>query len=125
MIAVVSPSSRSTSVITTPTPSRGASSRTARGGWTVCPPCSSECVARSGPSWVKYLWTEPDPQPEDFDEEVAVIDPRDVQVVEAGTGGKVSIVVSVEGEDAKRLEHTAIERGQGVDQVTADLVRNA
>jgi hypothetical protein len=27
-----------------------------------------------------------------------------VQVVEAGSGGKVTIVVSVEGEDAKRLE---------------------
>ena len=43
----------------------------------------------------------------------------------SGSGGKVTIVISVEGEDAKRLERIASERGQGVDQVVADLVRNA
>jgi hypothetical protein len=37
----------------------------------------------------------------------------------------VTIVVSVEGEDAKPLERIATERGEGVDQVVADLVRNA
>jgi hypothetical protein len=70
-------------------------------------------------------WTDPDPQPGDFDDELAAIDPRDVQVVEAGSGGEVTIVVSVEGEDAKRLQRIATERGQGVDQVVADLVRKA
>ncbi len=73
----------------------------------------------------KDPWTDPDPQPGDFDDELAAIDPRDVQVVEAGSGGRVTIVISVEGEDAKRLERIATERGQGVDQVVADLVRNA
>ena len=73
----------------------------------------------------KDPWTDPDPQPGDFDDELDAIDPRDVQVVEAGSGGKVRIVVSVEGEDAKRLEQIAAERGQGVDQVIADLVRKA
>ena len=73
----------------------------------------------------KDPWTYPDPQPGDFDDELDAIDPRDVQVVESGSGGKVTIVVSVEGEDAKRLERIATERGQGVDQVVADLVRNA
>ena len=70
-------------------------------------------------------WNEPDPQPGDFDEELEAVDPRDVQVVEAGSGGKVTIVVSIEGEDAKRLERIASERGQPVDQVVADLVRQA
>ena len=69
--------------------------------------------------------TNPDPQPGDFDGELEAIDPRDVQVVDAGSGGKVKIVVSVEGDEAKRLERLATERGQGVDQVVADLVRNA
>ena len=59
-------------------------------------------------------WTDPDPQPGDFDADLAAIDPRDVQVVEAGSGGRVTIVVSVEGEDAKRLEQIATERGKGV-----------
>jgi hypothetical protein len=73
----------------------------------------------------KDPWTDPDPQPGDFDDELAAVDPRDVQVVEAGSGGKLTIVVSVEGEDAKRLERIAAERGQAVDQVVADLVRRA
>jgi hypothetical protein len=70
-------------------------------------------------------WNEPDPQPGDFDDELAVVDPRDVQVVEADSGAKLTIVVSVEGEDAKRLERIASERGQPVDEVVADLVRQA
>jgi hypothetical protein len=45
----------------------------------------------------KDPWTDPDPRPGDFDDELDAIDPRDVQVVEAGSGGKVTIVVSVEG----------------------------
>jgi hypothetical protein len=73
----------------------------------------------------KDPWTDPDPQPGDFDDELDAIDPRDVEVVEAGSGGKLTIVVSIEGDDAKRLERIATERGQGVDQVVADLVRNA
>lgn len=70
-------------------------------------------------------WTDPDPQPGDFDADLAAIDPRDVQVVEAGSGARLTIVVSVEGEDAKRLERIAAERGKGVDEVVADLVREA
>ncbi len=70
-------------------------------------------------------WTDPNPQPGDFDDELAAIDPRDVQVVEAGSGSHVTLVVSVEGEDAKRLEQIAAERGKGVEEVVADLVRNA
>jgi hypothetical protein len=72
----------------------------------------------------KYPWTDADPQPGDFDDELAAIDPRDVQVVEAASGAHVTLVVSVEGEDTKRLERIAAERGQGVDEVVADLVRN-
>lgn len=73
----------------------------------------------------KDPWTDPDPQPGDFDDELAAIDPRDVQVIEAGSDGRVTLVVSVEGEDAARLEQIAVERGQHVDEVVADLVRNA
>lgn len=73
----------------------------------------------------KDPWTDPDPQPGDFDAELAAIDPRDVQVVEAGSDAKVRIVVIVEGDDAKRLERIATERHQDVNQVVADLVRKA
>jgi hypothetical protein len=73
----------------------------------------------------KDPWTDPDPQQGDFDDELDAIDPRDVQVVDAGSGGHVMIVVSVEGEDARRLERIATERGKDVDQIVADLVRDA
>ena len=70
-------------------------------------------------------WTDPDPQPGDFDAEVAAIDPRDVQVVEPGSGTRVTILVSVEGEDAKRLERIASARGQRPGEVVSALLRNA
>ena len=73
----------------------------------------------------KDPWTDPDPQPGDFDAEIEAMDPRDIQVVEAGNGAKVTVVVSVSGEDAARLGELAAERGQGVDEVVAELVRNA
>jgi hypothetical protein len=73
----------------------------------------------------KDSWTDPDPQPGEFDEDLLAIDPRDVQVVESGSNGHVTVVVSVEGDDAKRLEQLATERGQDIDQVVADLVHHA
>lgn len=73
----------------------------------------------------KDPWTDPDPQPGDFDADLAAIDPRDVQVVEAGSGGKVTIVVGVEGDDAVRLEKLATKRGQKPGEVVAELIRNA
>ena len=73
----------------------------------------------------KDPWTDPDPQPGDFDADLAAIDPRDVQVVEAGSGGKVTIVVGVEGDDAVRLEQLATKRGQKPGEVVAELIRNA
>jgi hypothetical protein len=71
----------------------------------------------------KDPWTDPDPQPGDFDEYVSTMDPRDVQIVEAGSGAKVTIVVDVRGEDAKRLQRIATERGQDINEVISDLLR--
>jgi hypothetical protein len=51
----------------------------------------------------KDPWADLDPQPGDFDAELAAIDPGDVQVVESGSGAKVTIVASVEDEDAEPL----------------------
>lgn len=71
----------------------------------------------------KDPWTDPDPQPGDFDADIRAMEPRDVQAVEAGSGARVSIMVNVAGEDAARLERLATERGQGVDEVVSDLLR--
>lgn len=73
---------------------------------------------------MKDPWTNPDPQPGDFDAELAAVDPRDIQVVEAGSGAKVTIVVSVEGEDAERLQQLATARGQRPGEVVSSLLRD-
>jgi hypothetical protein len=71
----------------------------------------------------KDPWTDPDPQPGDFDEYVSTMDPRDIQVHEGNPNAKVTILVNVRGADASRLQRIAIERGQDIDEVIADLVR--
>jgi hypothetical protein len=67
----------------------------------------------------------PDPQPGDFDAELAAISGEDLEYVEAGSDLEISIEVLVEGEDAKRLTRIASERGQRPGEVVAELVRNA
>jgi hypothetical protein len=71
----------------------------------------------------KDPWTDPDPQPGDFDEFVSTMDPRDVEFHEGNPDAKVTIVVNVQGEDASLLQRIATERGQGIDEVISDLVR--
>jgi hypothetical protein len=73
----------------------------------------------------KDPWTDPDPQPGNFDADVRATDAHDIQIVEAGSGAKVTIMVNVKGEDATRLERIATERGQRVDEVVSDLLRAA
>jgi hypothetical protein len=67
----------------------------------------------------------PDPQPGDFDAELARISDEDLEFVEAGSGVEISIEVIVEGEDAKRLTRIATERGQRPGEVVAELLRSA
>ena len=73
----------------------------------------------------KDPWTDPDPQPGDFDAELETISEEDLEFVEAGSGLAISIEVLVEGEDARRLARIASERGQRPGEVVADLLRSA
>lgn len=70
-------------------------------------------------------WTDPDPQPGDFDAELAKLDPRYVEHHHGDPDAKLIIVVGVEGEDAKRLERIAEARGQRAADVIAELLRDA
>ncbi len=70
-------------------------------------------------------WTDPDPQPGDFDAELAKLDPRYVEHHDGDPDAKLIIVVGVEGEDAKRLERIAEARGQKAADVIAELLRDA
>jgi hypothetical protein len=76
----------------------------------------------------KDPWTDPDPQPGDFDDFLRSIDPRDpryVQVQEGNPNAKVTALPGMSDEDAKRLVELAVARGRSVREVLAELVRNA
>lgn len=70
-------------------------------------------------------WTDPDPNPGDFDAELATLDPRYVERHEGNKDAKLMILVGVEGEDAKRLERIAEARGKKAADVVAELLRDA
>jgi hypothetical protein len=76
-------------------------------------------------SMTKDPWTDPDPQPGDFDPHLAMIDPNDVEAHEGNSSARLTIVLNVSGDDAERLERIAVRRGQGVDEVISHLLRDA
>jgi hypothetical protein len=71
----------------------------------------------------KDAWTDPDPQPGDFDDFVHTMDPRDVEVHEGDPSAKVTIVSEATGEEAERLERLALESDPPLYDVLADLWR--
>ena len=76
----------------------------------------------------KDPWTDEDPQPGDFDDSLASIDPGDRRFVEAHEGipnAKLTRVVRISGADAARLDALATKRGLAPAEVVAELVRNA
>lgn len=70
-------------------------------------------------------WTDPDPKPGDFDAEIDRARPSQIEIHEGNLDAKLSILVSVEGDDAKRLERIATERGQQPGEVVSQLLRSA
>ena len=73
----------------------------------------------------KDPWTDPDPQPGDLDAELALLDPSAFECHEGDPDATLRIVVSVEGEDALRLERLADARGMKPGDVVAELLRGA
>lgn len=71
----------------------------------------------------KDPWTDPDPQPEDFDEFLDSVDPNDIEFHEGNSGAKVTIVANATGEEAKRLERLALASDPPLYDVLADLRR--
>ena len=73
----------------------------------------------------KDPWTDPAPQPGDFDATLDRADPNQIEIHEGNPDAKLSILVSVEGDDVKRLERIATERGQQPAEVVSELLRGA
>jgi hypothetical protein len=74
---------------------------------------------------VRDPWTDPDPQPGDFDADLHAVDPRSIEANPGDPDAKLTIVVGIEGEDAERLQQLAARRHQRPAQVIADLLRSA
>lgn len=70
-------------------------------------------------------WTVPDPQPGDFDAELAKLDPRYVERRDGDRDARVIVLVGVDGEDARRLQRIAEARGQTAADVVSGLLRDA
>ena len=73
----------------------------------------------------KNPWTDPDPQPGDFDAELERLDESAFEYHEGDRAATLRIVLSVEGEDAHRLARMAQARGQKPSDVVAELLRDA
>lgn len=70
-------------------------------------------------------WTDPDPQPGNFDAEVDRARSDQIEIREGNPDAKLSIVVTVEGDDARCLERIATKRGQQPGEVVSQLLRGA
>jgi len=70
-------------------------------------------------------WIDADPQPGDFDAELDRARPDQIEIHEGNPDAKLSILVSIEGDDAKRLERIADERGQQPGEIVSELLRSA
>lgn len=70
-------------------------------------------------------WTDPDPRRGDCDADLERTRPDQIEICEGNPDAKLSILVSVEGDDAKRLERIATERGQQPGEVVSQLLRSA
>jgi hypothetical protein len=73
----------------------------------------------------KDPWTDPDPQPGDFDAEIDAMDPRDIQFQQGNPDAEVIVLPGMDADDARRLAELAVERGKSVREVLAELVRDA
>lgn len=70
-------------------------------------------------------WTSDDPQPGDFDGDLATLDPRHADSSAGRTDAKLTVLVSVEGDDADLLEQIAESSGKTPAAVVSDLIRAA
>jgi len=70
-------------------------------------------------------WTADDPQPGDFDAVLSTISGSHVERHDGDRAARLRILVSVEGEDAHRLERMAEARVQSPHDVVAELLRDA
>lgn len=77
-------------------------------GWSATPPERRIMEAKM----TADPWTHPDPAPGDFDADLASLAPELVTIHDGDPAATLRILVSVEGEDASRLQRIAEEQGK-------------
>jgi hypothetical protein len=70
-------------------------------------------------------WTSADPQRGAFDGDLTELDPRFVERQKGDPETKLTLLLSVEGEDAERLQRLSERRGKASAELVADLLRDA
>jgi hypothetical protein len=70
-------------------------------------------------------WSAAVPEPGDFDQDLLTIDLRYVELHDGSPTAGIRIMVSIEGEDAERLERLAGASGKKAAEIVADLLRDA
>jgi hypothetical protein len=73
----------------------------------------------------KDPWKKDVPQPGDFDAELDRARAEQIETHDGNPDAELSLLVRVEGDDARRLERMAEERGRRPDEVVSELLRDA
>lgn len=71
----------------------------------------------------KDPWSDPDPQPGDFDEYLELLDASETRVIEADSSRHVSVAVNLGSEDGERLTRISAQRGWTPSELLSDLLR--
>jgi len=72
----------------------------------------------------QLLTNAPDPEPGDFDAELARLSPEDVIEHAGDPSARLVLHLTLEGDDAETLRRIAHDRGQRPSEVVADLLRS-
>lgn len=72
-----------------------------------------------------HPWTDPDPQPGDFDAELAKVDAGDLEYHDGDPDAQLIVLVGVHADDAARLNQLSETRGETPADVVSQLLRDA
>ena len=70
-------------------------------------------------------WTTPDPEPGDFDAELATLDAADIEQHPGNPNAKLQVILALDAEVADRLVRLASAQGKPPAELIADLLRDA
>lgn len=70
-------------------------------------------------------WTTPDPEPGDFDADLATLDAMDIEQHPGNPNAKLHLILALDAEAADRLTRLAAAEGKPPAELIANLLRDA